>query len=403
MNNPKRFLSQILPFFLLAFFILVGSSCGDEEPGKPLSVSKSIVSFVIDGYETTIHETGRTIVIRVPAQADVSQLTPIITVSEGATVSPVSGVAQDFSDPVIYTVTAENNTTQKYTVSVEFYFGLQEFNIKASTYYVRPGIIDHTKKEVIVDVSFWDLRSFANAGAPIITESSVLENYTISPPPGLAVDVTPDPIIDVVNPPEHTVTGPGETAIQYKIRIRNTDSDLRGFRLNIPGVDESLLLNQMESTVRPLVLTTDDLSALTVNVRMSERATLSPSADTPMNFNQDVIYSVISEAGTKSNTTIRVDKRLVIFTNEHLPNIVKNIFVLNHQGIINYRAISNIVGARLLHPETSDVVACTVENEVLEGQMSLKINPASPFDGKYQLEVTLATGEVILTAYHMEY
>ena len=53
-----------------------------------------------------------------PAETDITQLVPTIVVSEGATVNPASGVAQDFTNPVTYTVTAQNGTTAEYTVTV---------------------------------------------------------------------------------------------------------------------------------------------------------------------------------------------------------------------------------------------------------------------------------------------
>ncbi len=57
--------------------------------------------------------------IEVTSDADVTSLTPIITVDEGAIVSPSSGVAQDFSSPVVYTVTAEDaSTKQNWAVTV---------------------------------------------------------------------------------------------------------------------------------------------------------------------------------------------------------------------------------------------------------------------------------------------
>lgn len=50
---------------------------------------------------------------------DLAALVPTIQISDKATISPASGVAQDFSNPVIYTVTSEDGiTTVTYTVSV---------------------------------------------------------------------------------------------------------------------------------------------------------------------------------------------------------------------------------------------------------------------------------------------
>lgn len=81
---------------------------------------KSIVSFRFDALDEDgiIDEVARKIGFVLPAGTDVTQLVPTIEVSEGATVEPASGVAQDFTHPVTYTVTAINGTTAVYTVTV---------------------------------------------------------------------------------------------------------------------------------------------------------------------------------------------------------------------------------------------------------------------------------------------
>ena len=79
---------------------------------------KSILSFIIDGVEGDINEIAKEVEVMMPEGTDVTQLVPTIVVSEGATVEPASGVAQDFTNPVTYTVTAQNGTTAVYTVTV---------------------------------------------------------------------------------------------------------------------------------------------------------------------------------------------------------------------------------------------------------------------------------------------
>ncbi|WP_288540427.1 SUMF1/EgtB/PvdO family nonheme iron enzyme [uncultured Alistipes sp.] len=60
-----------------------------------------------------------TITVNVPFGTDVTALTPEIEISAGASVSPASGEAQDFSQPVKYTVTAEDGITrQEYQAAV---------------------------------------------------------------------------------------------------------------------------------------------------------------------------------------------------------------------------------------------------------------------------------------------
>ena len=81
---------------------------------------KSILSFRFDALDADgiIDEVARKIDFVLPAETDVTQLVPSIEVSEGATVEPASGVAQDFTNPVTYTVTAQNGTTASYIVTV---------------------------------------------------------------------------------------------------------------------------------------------------------------------------------------------------------------------------------------------------------------------------------------------
>ena len=81
---------------------------------------KSILSFRFDALDEDgiIDEVARKIDFVLPAETDVTQLVPTIEVSEGATVEPASGVAQDFTHPVSYTVTAQNGTTAAYIVTV---------------------------------------------------------------------------------------------------------------------------------------------------------------------------------------------------------------------------------------------------------------------------------------------
>ena len=77
-----------------------------------------IKQFVVnDIYQGTIDQNAKTITVYVPGSVDITNLVPTITISSNATVTPGSGVAQDFSKPVQYTV--KNNSAETvYTVTV---------------------------------------------------------------------------------------------------------------------------------------------------------------------------------------------------------------------------------------------------------------------------------------------
>lgn len=82
------------------------------------STEKKILTFEIDGAEGVIDETNHTVTVTVPYGTSVTARKPVITISAKATIDPADGQVQDFGHPVTYTVTAEDDSTQAYTVTV---------------------------------------------------------------------------------------------------------------------------------------------------------------------------------------------------------------------------------------------------------------------------------------------
>jgi len=107
-------------------FLTLGCSKDDNEVAViPKSDAKAIISFTFntsdnaalsENIATNITEASKTASASVPNGTNVTALTPSIQVSAKASVSPNG--AQNFSSPVIYTVTAENGSTAEYTVTV---------------------------------------------------------------------------------------------------------------------------------------------------------------------------------------------------------------------------------------------------------------------------------------------
>ena len=77
-----------------------------------------ILSFIINGqYVGVIDQSAHTISVLVPAGSNLHSLTPTVTTTDGATLLPASGVVQDFSQPVLYTV-SYNTASLTYLVTV---------------------------------------------------------------------------------------------------------------------------------------------------------------------------------------------------------------------------------------------------------------------------------------------
>ena len=99
---------------LLAGLFTLLLSCSDDE--GPAS-STEILSFSINGTEGIIDPSSNTIQLDL-LEPDVTSLAPSIVISENATIQPPSGVSQDFTNPVLYTVTGGDGSTEEYTVTV---------------------------------------------------------------------------------------------------------------------------------------------------------------------------------------------------------------------------------------------------------------------------------------------
>jgi len=79
-----------------------------------------------------VTEVSHTVAITVPNGTNVTALVPTITIT-GVGVSPASGVARDFTSPVVYTVSAADTTLQNYTVTVTV-AAASSFRISADVY-----------------------------------------------------------------------------------------------------------------------------------------------------------------------------------------------------------------------------------------------------------------------------
>jgi autotransporter-associated beta strand protein len=108
------------------YYYVVSASNGSGESANSSAVSmtpyvpssaKNIQTFVFPGQPATTIS-GTNISVTVPFGTNVSALAPTYTVSAQATGSPISGTPRDFTTPKSYTITAEDLTTQLYTVSV---------------------------------------------------------------------------------------------------------------------------------------------------------------------------------------------------------------------------------------------------------------------------------------------
>lgn len=127
-HNSRGHISAVVAFVLVLTSMLM-TSCFGDEPDYCEADIETVTLHVNDPAQfffqatdsiQTIFSTDSVITFTVRGDADVSALSPVFTLSPGATVSPASGSTHDFSSgPVIYTVTSQDGKWQRrYRLSV---------------------------------------------------------------------------------------------------------------------------------------------------------------------------------------------------------------------------------------------------------------------------------------------
>jgi parallel beta-helix repeat protein len=81
------------------------------------SSAKKLETFVFSSWTGTVDEGAKTVSVTVPYGTVITNIAPVIT-HTGASISPDTGAALDFTTQQTYTVTAEDGTTAAYTVTV---------------------------------------------------------------------------------------------------------------------------------------------------------------------------------------------------------------------------------------------------------------------------------------------
>ncbi|GCC52068.1 hypothetical protein SanaruYs_23000 [Chryseotalea sanaruensis] len=198
-------ISKILIFLL---FITIIISCDDE---TPKSNQNQIINFKFSALTPevvgTIDESTKLIAVSVPNGTAVNALTPTIEISEGAQISPASDVAVNFSNPVVYTVTAEDGSTQEYLVTVTELESNEKkiLSFKLNlTPEVSGTINEATKKVTLLVPNALNVATLA----PVV---EVSPEATVVPTSGTVVDFTAPAI--------YTVTAEDGTQQAYEVTV----------------------------------------------------------------------------------------------------------------------------------------------------------------------------------------
>lgn len=374
---------KIPVIFILALLLSFSCKKDKEEPSK----ENEILSFSIGNRKATIK--GTEVFLSLPYNYSIKSLSPSITLSKNARVSPVPGLAQNFTEPVLYTVTAEDGSIQVYTVTVEVVSNSKNDILKfelAKGYDKFVGIIDTTQPVIKIPIPFY-LKGTKN----FITNIQISDSATINPPADSEFQFDG-------KPKEYNVTAQNGDEKTYTVYLQNSDNYVSSF--TFPGLTEyASFSNDLQVTIVP-ILSNVDVSNLCPSITIPENATITPANGACGDFSKDVVYTVTSESGYAEKYVIRLEKRTIIIQYEDV-----DVYYSLYNGYFSfgYRAICSIDSAQLIKVASGQVVSCNVKSEEKQEGTFPQIAKVYPLKGSlisrnscYKLKMFMSNGEAIV-------
>lgn len=202
-----------------------------------LSEERTITRFTFEAFDPPvageINDSLGIIRAQLPFGESAENLVPTIEIPEGARVDPASGLPQDFSDFVIYTVTAENGAKKVYTALVDE--GLSS----------NTTLVNFSLPELYVQANVDPANATIRFEVPFGTDLSDVLIETETSDPAATTEPASGTTADLSAVSELTVTAPdGVTVRTYQIEatIRPQATAVRGVWLT--NVDSDVLTSQ---------------------------------------------------------------------------------------------------------------------------------------------------------------
>jgi hypothetical protein len=272
----------------------------EDQPGEKTG-SPAITKFIIAGIEGLIdeHANPKTITLALPTEIAREDLSPEITLTAGAAISPPSGEPQNFTQPVDYTLTLEGVQTV-YRVIVKTRAAITGFRIGETA-----GIIDEDASPKTITLVLPEGTNLSSL-SPVITLSDAAA--TLNPVSGEAQDFRENR--------RYTLVSEG-VQIEYQVTVTTAapnTSDARAinsFIINgIPGI-----IDEAAKTITLTLAFGTDLKALSPEIGISAKAQVSPPSGEAQNFANSILtpkkYKVTAENGMQAEykVTVQTDAR----------------------------------------------------------------------------------------------
>ncbi|TCO06873.1 DUF5018 domain-containing protein, partial [Natronoflexus pectinivorans] len=293
-----------------------------------------------------------------------------------ATVNPQSGVEQNFSVPVEYTVTAEDETTSKeYLVTVTLAPNnealITSFSISGQT-----GLIDDDAGTISITLPFGtDLTN-------LTPEINISENATITP---LSEDLQ-----EFSYSVTYRVTAEdGVTTNEYLVTVTmapNDEAHITYFYINDQVSETEIDFENF--TISLKMPPGYALNNLTPEIEVSENAEISPASGLPRDFTESVEYIVTSESGDQQVWLVTVTNEISTTISEENSVSIKA-FPNPTNGLINVESNLPVQTIRIIAPDGRQMFYQSYSDE-----LSIGINLSDFSSGVYLLKVITTNNQL---------
>jgi hypothetical protein len=254
------------------------------------ATDKTIDSFEIDGVLGNI--SGTTITLTLPAGTDLSARIPTIGFT-GNSVSPGSGVANDFRTPATYTVTAADTSTATYTVIVSLAgdsdkditsFVINGFSAQIADINATSGVINLTlPKGTILTNLIPDIE---------------ITGQSVSPDNGVAQDFT--------NSVTYTVTAKDGSMKTYTVNVDTVSGNGTKLITSFVILGISGQISNASPTGSVTLTLPAGNSPIQTPTIVINGSSLTPPSRVPQNFTNPVTYTVTDSTGATHEYIVTV-------------------------------------------------------------------------------------------------
>jgi|GEM_PF-741863 len=265
--------------------------------------TKQILSYSFGSFNGVVN--GTNITVDVPYGANVISVTPTFQ-SNGlyvkiGTITQISGVTQvDLSTPKIYTVTAQDGTTQDYLVAANIGLNtskdISSFSIPSLATY---GLLNGTN----ITVNVPNGTNVTSLVATFTTTGASVKVGAATQTSG----VTPN---NFSSPLTYTVTAADASTQTYTVTVNvgtASSNAVAAFAFSAAGVTGTLLGNTITATVPYGTNVANLISSFSsTGIVVKVNGVTQTSGVTPNNFTSPVIYTVAAADGTISTYTVSI-------------------------------------------------------------------------------------------------